>query len=148
MYMSTIPIAYQRICWSFVQMIFHLGVSKAILNHVIFCHQEESAWYMYVCMYALHGWKFLPGENFCQALVGGIFTHYFFYWLHGNLNCIDENLFHWYVMYICRCKSSCAWQKFFLWKFLAISYEFNVEKYCTHHGMMQIYRKIWKFSCN
>ena len=26
------------------QMIHHLGVSKAILNHVIFCHQEESTW--------------------------------------------------------------------------------------------------------
>ena len=58
-------------------MISHLGVSKAILNHVIFCHQEESAWY--VCMYALHGWKFSPGENFCQALVGGFFTHYVFF---------------------------------------------------------------------
>jgi len=26
------------------EMIAHLGVSKAILNHVIFCHQEESSW--------------------------------------------------------------------------------------------------------
>ena len=25
-------------------MIAHLGVSKAILTHVIFCHQEESTW--------------------------------------------------------------------------------------------------------
>ena len=25
-------------------MIDHLGVSKAILNHVIFCHQEEATW--------------------------------------------------------------------------------------------------------
>lgn len=26
------------------EMIDHLGVSKAILNHVIFCHQEEATW--------------------------------------------------------------------------------------------------------
>ena len=35
-------------------MISHLGVSKAILNHVIFCHQEESAWY--VCVYVCLTW--------------------------------------------------------------------------------------------
>ena len=27
-------------------MIDHLGVSKAILTHVIFCHQEEATWYI------------------------------------------------------------------------------------------------------
>lgn len=26
------------------EMISSLGVSKAVLNHVIFCHQEESNW--------------------------------------------------------------------------------------------------------
>lgn len=26
------------------EMISALGVSKAVLNHVIFCHQEESNW--------------------------------------------------------------------------------------------------------
>lgn len=28
-------------------MIDLLGVSKAILNHVIFCHQEESSWWVW-----------------------------------------------------------------------------------------------------
>ena len=25
----------------------HLGVSKAVLNNVIFCHQEDSTWYVF-----------------------------------------------------------------------------------------------------
>lgn len=29
---------------TYFQMTYNLGVSKAILNHVIFCHQEESNW--------------------------------------------------------------------------------------------------------
>ena len=29
-----------------MQMVYHMGVSKAILNSVIFCHQEESNWYV------------------------------------------------------------------------------------------------------
>ena len=31
-------------CDDLFQMIDLLGVSKPILSHVIFCHQEESAW--------------------------------------------------------------------------------------------------------
>lgn len=32
------------ICFSIVNIIFVIGVSKAILNSVIFCHQEDSSW--------------------------------------------------------------------------------------------------------
>ena len=34
----------------------HLGVSKAVLNNVLFCHQEDSYWYVFsatetICVY-------------------------------------------------------------------------------------------------
>ena len=37
-----------------LQMINHLGVSKAILTHVIFCHQEDSTWSVLLLLHLAH----------------------------------------------------------------------------------------------
>ena len=83
---------------------------------------------MCVCMPYMAG-NFRQEKIFARHLLVDFLPTMFFYWLHGNLNCINENLFHWYVMYICQRKSSCAWRKFFLWSFLAISFKFGVKNF-------------------